>query len=70
MDPTFKHRLVWGWLRVILGHLQMWTAIIGLAFFCVEGSTTITWVFVGSAGVCLIISRVLYGGRSDPGPRK
>ena len=61
-----RTRFVWGWLRLLLGFLQM-----GLVAACLGALFTvwlhpITYAFLISATLFAIISRLIYRGRAAP----
>ena len=69
LKSDWKHKFYWGWLRIILGQVQMSSAIIAFSFACVVGAATPTYVAGAVALTSLVLSRILYGGRSDPNLR-
>ena len=59
-------KLIWGWLRLFLGVIQMvlTTACVGLLLTL--GLHWATWIFFAGATAATIISRLLYRGHADP----
>lgn len=62
-----RPRLVWGWLRLALGCVQMVSAIWGSILFLKIGATTETGIVVGVGFLAFAASRWIYRGRSSPG---
>jgi hypothetical protein len=66
IKPAAEKRLLWGWLRLVLGFAQI--AFVGLsigALFAV-GLKPLTWVFVICATALTLMSRLIYRGRPTP----
>lgn len=66
MNEDTRHKLVWGWLRLFLGWVQMSLAVAGFGALLVVGNHPITWAFAIAALLGVIVSRMLYQGKSDP----
>ena len=66
MNNATRHKLVWGWLRLLLGWMQMSLAAAGLVALLTVGFHPVTWAFVVGATVATIVSRLLYHGRPAP----
>ena len=66
MKEGTRHKLIWGWLRLILGWAQMSLAAAGFGALLVVGNHPVTWGFVIGAMLATIISRLLYHGKPDP----
>jgi hypothetical protein len=64
MDDETRHKIVWGWLRLFLGWLQMSLAAAGLGALITVGIHPVTWFFVIGATAATVVSRLLYR-RSD-----
>ena len=60
MAKITRHKLVWGWLCIILGTTQIVFAVIGFIFLLRVGTEWITWFFVVGAAITMLISRLLY----------
>lgn len=69
VDDATKHKLIWGWLRLFLGWLQMSMAAACVGALLTVGLHTITYIFVAVATAAAVASRLLYHGRKDPGPK-
>lgn len=70
MDDATRHKLIWGWLRLFLGWLQMSLAAAGLGALFTFGLHPVTWFFVIGASAATIASRLLYRKRPASGPRE
>lgn len=66
MNQDTRHKLVWGWLRLLLGWLQMSLAAAGFGALLVLGHHPLTWALAIAALVAVVISRLLYHGKPDP----
>lgn len=67
MDEETKQNLIWGWLRMILGALQLALAPLALILVFTLGIyDRRTWMLVILTTLITGISRLLYGGRTDP----
>jgi hypothetical protein len=66
MTPVIKERILWGWLRLVLGFAQI--ALVGLSVGALisVGVKPITWIFVVGATALTLISRLIYRGRTGP----
>lgn len=67
MPETTHSKLVWGWLRLFLGVLQMFLASAAFAFVILIGFHPIALGLAAGATIATLISRVLY--RGEPGYR-
>ena len=66
MNSQTKHKLVWGWLRLFLGFLQMSLVGLSVGSLIAVGLHTVTYLFVGGATLAAITSLLLYRRRADP----
>ena len=66
MRDATRHRLVWGWLRVLLGIAQVVLASAGLILVLTIGFHPLTCIVAAGATLLTIVSRILYRGRPDP----
>jgi len=66
MNDEAHHKLVWGWLRLVLGFLQMGLVAAALGSLITAGLHWITWLFVVGATAATVTSRLIYHGRPDP----
>ncbi len=65
-----SHLLIWGWLRLFLGLLQISFSVGTITALFKIGLRPITWVFVTGAAIATISNLLLYRGRShDRGTR-
>jgi uncharacterized membrane protein len=64
------HELFWGWLRLVLGIMQMVLAVAGIITLIVYGLHNITLIFFAGATAAMVISRLIYSGRSGPNLEK
>ena len=64
-DET-RHRLKWGWLRLFLAILQLSLAPMALGSLIMVGLRPVTWILIFGATMAMVVSRLLYRGRSDP----
>ena len=70
LAKTTYHRLIWGWLRLFLGMLQISLSVAGITALFKIGFRPLTWAFVAGATIATISSLLLYRGRShDKGTR-
>jgi hypothetical protein len=60
------HRLLWGWIRLVLGLTQMAFAVSAVYLLARDGFHWRMAVSACVAGVAAIASRLLYAGRPDP----
>lgn len=67
MDEATKHKLIWGWLRLFLGLVQMFFAAAGVFALLTLGLHSITYFCLTAATLATITSRFLYQGRADAG---
>lgn len=66
MTPGTKERFVWGRLRFLLGLAQIALAGLSVGALVAVGLQPITWIFVISATVLTLTSRLIYKGRRTP----
>ncbi len=66
MSDGWRHRLVWGWLRLLLGWTQMALAAAALVALFTVGFRPVTWALAAGATVATVISLLIYRGRPDP----
>jgi hypothetical protein len=66
VDGETRRKLVWGWLRLLLGWLQMSLVAASVGALLTVGLHPITYVFVALATAAALTSRLLYHGRIDP----
>ncbi len=66
MSDEWRHRLVWGWLRLLLGWSQMALAAAAAVALLAVGFHVVTWALVIGATTATAVSRLLYHGRPDP----
>lgn len=64
MEGVKRHKLIWGWLRLFLGFLQVFLATATVISLLTLGEHRLTWALAASALLAVVISRLLY--RSDP----
>lgn len=65
--PLLSKRLAyWGWLRMLLGAIQMACAASAVFAIFRVGLEPITWALIFGAFASTAISRLLYRGRRDP----
>jgi hypothetical protein len=65
MDEVTRHRLIWGWLRLVLGFAQMALVALSVGALLAVGLHWITYVFVGAATAAALLSRLLYQGKPE-----
>jgi uncharacterized membrane protein YhaH (DUF805 family) len=65
--PAERDKLIWGWLRLALGMAQIVLSTAALVLLSAVGLRSITWVFILGAAIAMVVSRLLYHGRSGPG---
>jgi hypothetical protein len=66
MNEVTSHKLIWGYLRLFLGWLQMSLAAAGFGALLIVGNHPVTWAFVIGAVIATIVSRLAYHGKADP----
>ena len=66
MKEGARHKLIWGWLRLILGWAQMSLAAAAFGALLIVGNHPVTWAFGIGAMLATITSRMLYHGKPDP----
>ena len=67
MMTTAKERIVWGWLRLLLGFAQISLAGLTAGSLITVGFQPITLVFALSATLLVLVSILIYKGKSAPG---
>jgi protein-tyrosine-phosphatase len=60
MNAETKHKLIWGWLRLFLGFLQMSFVAATVGAFFAVGPKPVTFTFLGLASVATAISLAIY----------
>lgn len=60
MDPDQRHKLLWGWFRILLGIAQMGFAIAGFACLLQLGVTKVSLAFVLTATALTVESRLIF----------
>jgi Kef-type K+ transport system membrane component KefB len=66
MNSERKHKLIWGWLRLLLAFLQMSFVAASVGALLAVGLRPVTFVFLGLATAATAISLLIYRRRSDP----
>jgi len=66
MEEPTRHKLIWGWLRALLGIAQMSLVVSSAILLFSVGLRPFTYACVIAATMLTVISRILYRGRSDP----
>lgn len=66
MDAVSKQKLIWGWLRIFLGWLQMSSAAAAIGALFTVGLQPITYAFLVAATAATLTSRLLYHGQRGP----
>lgn len=61
-----RQKVIWGWLRLVLGVGQMTLALATAGLLFLVGLHVVTWVFLAITMVLTITSRLLYHGRKGP----
>ncbi len=70
VNDDFRHKLIWGWLRLFLGFAQMSLAALSFGVLIIAGLRPVTWILVVLTMLTTLLSRFLYHGRSDPRLKK
>lgn len=65
-----RQKIIWGWLRLILGVGQMTLALATAGLLFLVGLHAVTWIFLAITMILTITSRVLYHGRKAPNQTK
>ena len=60
MSESARQKLVGGWLRILLGIVQMTLAGATVLLWLVDGSKRLVWTLAGAALIAVLISRLLY----------
>lgn len=63
---TSKEVVVWGWLRLLLGALQVGLSAAAVVALFAIGLETETWALIAAAMAATCVSRLLYGGSRGP----
>jgi hypothetical protein len=63
MKAQTTHVWIWGWLRLAMGHAQMWLALAAFCSLLVLGFEPQTWILAAAATLATLLSRVLYHGK-------
>lgn len=66
MNEASRHKLIWGWLRLFLGWLQMSLAGTGILLLIAIGLRPLTLIIFAATILATITSRLVYHGRRDP----
>ena len=66
LTEATRHRLVWEWLRLFLGWLQMSLVAVSLGSLLAFGLYPVAYLFVIAATTTTVASRLIYHGRSSP----
>lgn len=67
LTEEMRHRLVWGWLRLLLGTAQIVLAPFAILVLLTAGlGSTLTWVLIAATSLATLTSWLLYRGRPDP----
>jgi hypothetical protein len=61
-----RDKLVWGWLRVLLGWAQMLLAAAALSSLAVGGQWRLSLMLAGGALAATALSLLIYRGRRGP----
>ena len=70
MNEQIWHKLIWGWLRLVLGFMQVLLSTAGFALLLTIGLHPLMWVFFALATAATLTSRLLYHGRATSKPKK
>jgi hypothetical protein len=54
-----RDKLIWGWLRLTLGVAQIVLSTAALVLLSAVGLQSITWGFILSTAVAMVVSRLL-----------
>jgi uncharacterized membrane protein YfcA len=66
MDSVTRHKLIWGWLRLMLAFLQISFVGASVGALLAVGLRPVTFVFLGLATAATAISLLIYRRRPDP----
>ena len=61
-----RQKVLWGWLRFVLGVAQMTFAFATAGLLLLVGLHALTWIFLAVTTILTISSRLLYHGRKGP----
>jgi hypothetical protein len=61
-----EHRLLWGWIRLMLGFTQTMFAVAAVSLWALESFTWHVGLAALISSLAAAISRVQYAGRIDP----
>ena len=61
-----KRVVYWGWLRMVLGAIQMTCSVSAIFALFRVGFEPVTYALIGGAFGATALSRFLYRGRPDP----
>lgn len=64
IEATARHKMIWGWLRLVLGFAQMSLVAASLRALLTVGLRPVTWIFFIGATAATLTSRLLYHGRT------
>ena len=66
LSEATRNKLIWGWLRLFLGWLQMSLVAVSIGAMLAAGLQPVTYVLVVAATIATLTSRLLYRGRPAP----
>lgn len=67
MTEETRQNLIWGWLRFILGILQLTLSPLAFLVLILQGIYDLTfWFLLFTVTIITLISRLLYSGQPDP----
>lgn len=66
MDERERHKFIWGWLRLLLGFLQMSLLAAARGALLMVGLHWLTWALIAGSAVTGLTSYLLYRGQADP----
>jgi hypothetical protein len=70
MDNATRHKLIWGWLRLLLGLAQMFLTVAAAVVLFTIGLHPLTWALIVGATSATIVSRLIYHGKAAPELRR
>jgi hypothetical protein len=59
------HMLIWGWLRLALSLIQTSSSVAAILLLIYRGFVPVTWLFILTASLATLSSRLLYKGRAE-----